>query len=88
MIAVHESYVVRIDIFADPSMPPISSEELEQASVADTMAALVEQMKHLSTDELQDQVHRRFEYRLCIKCQARFLINPLGKPRHHKPATN
>jgi hypothetical protein len=38
-------------------------------------------MRHMSEAELQDRVHRRFEYRICRGCQIRFLANPLGKPR-------
>ena len=78
---MHESYVVRIDVFADPSMPATTAEELAAADFDQQVADLLEQMKHLSADELQDDVHRRFEYRLCRPCQRRFLANPLGKPR-------
>jgi hypothetical protein len=80
-VEVHESYVVRIDVFADPSMPATTAEELAAADFDQQVADLLEQMKHLSADELQDDVHRRFEYRLCRPCQRRFLANPLGKPR-------
>jgi hypothetical protein len=45
-------------------------------------------MKGMSADELQDQVHRRFEYKLCRVCQMRFLVNPLGKPRGPGRAAN
>ena len=47
----------------------------------DAMRELLEQMKDMSADELQDQVHRRFEFKLCRTCHMRFLVNPLGKPR-------
>ena len=80
-VAVHESYVVRVDVFADPSVPSVTSEQLQGIDFDETMADLMEQMKHLSADDLQDDVHRRFEYRLCRPCQRRFLANPLGKPR-------
>jgi hypothetical protein len=80
-VAPHAHYVVRIDVFADPSMPVLSDEELEETNFDEKLAELVEQMKQLSADELQDQVHRRFEYRLCRVCQMRFIVNPLGLPR-------
>ncbi len=80
-VELHESYVVRIDVFADPSMPPTTAEELAAADFDATMAALLEQMKHLTAEQLQDDVHRRFEYRLCRPCQRGFLLNPLGQPR-------
>src|SRR5215207_6555357 len=77
----HGHYVVRIDVFADPEMPAVSGEEMEEADYQQAMAELIEQMKGMSADDLQDQVHRHFEYKLCRPCQMRFLANPLGKPR-------
>jgi len=76
-----ESYVVRIDVFADPSLPPITQEELQTIDSGQKMNELLEQMKGMSTEELQDGVHRRFEHRICAKCHQEFLSNPLGKPR-------
>ena len=87
-VEVHESYVVRIDVFADPSMPALSTEELAAIDFDQTAADLMEQMKHLTADDLQDDVHRRFEYRICRPCQRRFLANPLGKPRAVRAGRN
>src|SRR5688500_5463279 len=77
----HASYVVRIDVFADPSMPELSTEDLEEMDFDGTLAKLMAEMKSMTADDLQDGVHRRFEFRLCPACQRRFLANPLGKPR-------
>jgi len=74
-------YVVRIDVFADPNMPQMSGEDLSKMDFDATFAQLIEQMKSMTAEELQDQVHRRFEYRLCPACQRKFLANPLGLPR-------
>jgi hypothetical protein len=82
------SYVVKIDVYADPSVPPMSTEELEEADFDQTFAKLIEEMKHLSADDLQDDVHRRFEFRICRPCQRKFLANPLGKPRETRPGEN
>ena len=87
-VDVHESYVVRIDVFADPSVPPVTADQLQALDAGATIADLMEQMKHLSADDLQDDVHRRFEYRLCRPCQRRFLANPMGKPREVRAGTN
>jgi len=87
-VEVHESYVVRIDVFADPTVPPLSTEELAAIDFDQTAADLMEQMKHLTADDLQDDVHRRFEYRICRPCQRRFLANPLGKPREVRAGRN
>ena len=87
-VEVHESYVVRIDVFADPSVPPTTAEQLAGADFDQQVADLLEQMKHLSADDLQDDVHRRFEYRICRPCQRRFLANPLGRPREARAGKN
>ena len=84
----HAHYVVRIDVFADPSMPQLSGEDLEEMDFDKAFAELIEQMKRLSPDDLQDQVHRRFEYRLCPACQRRVLANPMGKPREARAGRN
>ena len=84
----HAHYVVRIDVFADPSIPAVSSDDLDEMDPAHTIEHLIEQMKGMSADDLQDQVHRRFEYRLCRRCQANFLSNPLGKPRQRAAGQN
>ena len=84
----HGHYVVRIDVFADPAMPELGGEDLAEMDLDQTMADLIEQMKHLSAEELQDQVHRRFEYRICRLCQMRSIANPLGKPRAMRPGGN
>ena len=84
----HAFYVVKIDVYADPSVPAMSTEELEEANYDETFAKLVEEMKHLTADDLQDDVHRRFEYRICRPCQRKFLANPLGKPRENRAGEN
>jgi hypothetical protein len=77
----HAHYVVRIDVFADPSVPAVTSDELEEMDFESTLEKLMAQMQHMSADDLQDGVHRRFEYRLCPSCHKQFLANPLGLPR-------
>ena len=88
VVPAHAHYVVRIDVFADPAMPQTSSDELAEMDFDRTFAELIEQMKTMTADELQDQVHRRFEYRICPACQRKFLANPLGLPREKRPTTN
>src|SRR4051812_20856192 len=87
-VELHESYVVRIEVFADPSMPATSSEELAAIDFDETYAALLDQMKHMTADDLQDDVHRHFEFRICRRCQRTFLANPLGKPRQVRAGRN
>ena len=86
-VSPHGHYLVKIDVYADPDMPAVTSEEMEEADYQQAMKELMEQMKGMSADELQDQVHRRFEFKLCRACQMRFLVNPLGKPRSSRTAS-
>ena len=87
-LPLHESFVVRIDVFADPSLPPITQEELQTIDSGKNMAELLDQMKSMTTEQLQDSVHRRFEHRICAKCHRGFLSSPLGKPRGQSEAMN
>lgn len=80
-LPAHESFIVRTEVFADPSMPPVTSQALSAGNFEQTIADLLDQMQHMTADQLQDGVHRRFEFRLCPTCHRRFLANPLGKPR-------
>ena len=84
----HGFYVVRIDVFADPSIPEMSTEDLEEIDPEKTFAELLDQMKHMTAEELQDQVHRRVEFRICGRCHPVFLANPLGLPRDSRPGKN
>ena len=81
-------YIVRIDVFADPSVPPVSAEQLAATDFDAELESLLKEMEQFTADDLQDQVHRRFEYRVCRPCQVRFLANPLGLPRKRKEGEN
>src|SRR5438445_6362942 len=74
----HAHYIVKIEVYADPSLPALDSNDLEEKDSEKELAALMAELKHYTADELQDQVHRRFEYRLCRACQRAFIANPLG----------
>jgi hypothetical protein len=74
-------YVVCIDVFADPEMPPMTADEITAADVNATLAEVMQQIKGMTEQDLQDGVHRRFEYRLCQSCHRGYLANPLGMPR-------
>jgi hypothetical protein len=81
VVGPHGHYIVRMEVFADPSIPEMSTEELEEMDPDESFAKLLEQMQGMTAEDLQDQVHRRFEFKLCSACQKRFLANPLGLPR-------
>jgi hypothetical protein len=84
----HNYYVVRIDVFADPSMPAVNSAELHGVDFDAVIDDLLEEMKGMTAEELEAQVHKRFEMKICPACQPEFIANPLGKPRRQKIAEN
>ena len=65
----------------DADQARVEGEQLAAADFDATLDELLDEMKGMTADDLQDGVHRRFEYRLCPACHRRFLANPLGKPR-------
>ncbi len=75
-------YVVRIDVFADPAAPEMSEAELNATDFDAEIDDLLKEMENMTAEELQDQVHRRFEYRICPNCQRRYLRDPLGRLRN------
>jgi len=83
-----EGYVVRIDLMADPRMPELSGEDLGEIDLNSAIRAAIEEANKLTAEDLQDGVHRRFEYRLCAVCHRRVLANPLGLPRDHRIGEN
>jgi len=83
-IPPHAHYVIRIDVYADPATAKMNTNDLGESAIA----KLMDELKTLSADELQDQVHRRFEYKICRPCQRNFLANPLGRPRTSTSAEN
>jgi len=80
-LAATGHYVVRVDVFADPAMPPVTREQINAIDFDAAIDDLLDEMKDMTADELQDQVHRRFEYKICPRCQRQFLRDPLGKAR-------
>lgn len=82
-------YVVRVDVFADPTPEPIDTTAPPGApGHVPTVEEVLAEMETMTTDELQDQVARRFEYVLCSGCQTLILKNPLGLPRRKRPGMN
>lgn len=79
-------FVVRIDVFADPALPPASAGELAATDFKAELADVMNELKHLSADDAMDDVYRRFEYAVCKGCQRRVLANPLGRLKGTEPS--
>jgi hypothetical protein len=80
----HGYYLVRIDVLAEPTVPAIDSQELEELDLEAQIARLIRELETMNPDDAQDQVHRRFQYVICVDCQRELLGNPLGIPRRRR----
>ena len=69
-------YVVRIEAVADPSPPRFSEEDLALDHAAE-IERLIDQMRHLSEQELLDQVYRRLILHLCGPCYRQWIEDPV-----------
>jgi len=87
-LPAHGFYLVRMDVFAEPSVPPVNTEDLDEQDTQEVISQLIRQLEKMDPDDAQDHVHRRFEYAICGDCQRELLINPLGKPRRARQGDN
>jgi ribosomal protein L24E len=69
-------YVVRIEAVADPSPPCFSDDDLRRDPRAE-IERLIQQMGHLSEQELLDQVYRRLTVYLCGPCYRQWIEDPI-----------
>ena len=70
-------YVVRIEAFADPTPPTISSEDL-QRDIESEIDRLIREMNNLSDQEIMDQVYRKLTIYLCNACCQEWIEDPTG----------
>ena len=77
-IPPHAHYVVKIQVYADPTLPAVSADDLEEADYEGRMAELMKQMEGMSAQELQDAVHWEREFKVCRPCQVKLIGDPLN----------
>ena len=70
-------YVVRIEAFCAPELPPLTAEDL-RADFEAELARILEEVKGLSEQEMMDQVYRKLTLYLCPTCYHRWIENPTG----------
>jgi hypothetical protein len=70
-------YLVRIEAVADPS-PPVFDEEDFDRDFAIEIDQLLDRVRTLSEQDLEDQVHRQLAFLLCVPCYNRWIKNPTG----------
>ena len=79
-IPPHAHYVVKMRVYADPTLPAVTSDDIEEADHDRKMADLLKEMEALSEEELENAVHWEREFRICRPCQVQLLRNPLNAP--------
>jgi len=62
------AYRMKIELFADPSPPVFTKEDLEADSEAE-MNALIEKMADLDPREAEDEVYESYLFTLCARCR-------------------
>lgn len=66
-----EAYRLKIEMFADPSPPEITREDLQGRDFEAEMRALIEQMAHLDPAEAEAEVYESYLFTLCGRCRKR-----------------
>jgi hypothetical protein len=79
-IPPHAHYVLKMQCYADPSLPPVTSDDLEEADYDHKIADLLKQMASIPPDQLERSVHWEQEFRICRPCQQALLKDPLPTP--------
>jgi hypothetical protein len=72
-----EFYLVRIEAFADPTPPSITTADLQRDIVAD-IERLLTALRDLSEQEAMDQVYRTMTLYLCNGCYQQWIEHPVG----------
>ncbi len=71
-------YILKMEVYAAYDPMEVTSEDLTKDRRTE-LAELVEKMKTMDAEALEDSVHKRMAFDLCPTCQQAFLKNPLGR---------
>ena len=69
-------YIVNIQVFAAYDPMELTAEDLARDHRAE-LEALVEKLKRMDPEKVQDSVYRDFTFHLCPACQEAYLKDPL-----------
>ena len=64
------SFRMKIELYADPSLPEFTQEDLERDVVAE-MEALFAQMEKADASEAEDEVYESYLFTLCGHCRGK-----------------
>ena len=65
-------YCVRIEVFAEPTIPPFDPNETREQAAAEweRLLARLDKMSDDDVRDASDQVYERYAYNLCAACRA------------------
>jgi hypothetical protein len=71
-------YEARIQVYAAYDPLELTADDLARDHQAE-IRALLDRMRDMDPQELEDSVFKEFRLDLCMACQRRFLRDPLGR---------
>ena len=71
-------YILKMAVYAAYDPMEVTTEDLAKDRRAE-MAELVEKMKQMDPEALEESVYKSMTFDLCLDCQRAFLKNPLGR---------
>lgn len=80
-------FVVNVEVHAAYDPMEITEADLE-SDIDEEIRELVNEMKEMDAEELEDQVRKTFRFDLCPSCWEQYIADPLGSvrgvPRHSR----
>jgi hypothetical protein len=77
-IPPHAHYIVKMQVYADPSLPAVTADDIEEADYQRRMTELLRQMENRSAQQLEDDVYWQREFKICRECQLTLIRDPLS----------
>ena len=71
-------YQVRIQVFAAYDPLELTPDDLSRDHQAE-IRALIDQLRHMDPQEVEDSVYKELHFDLCMACQRRYLRGPLPR---------
>ena len=69
-------YVVKLEVFAAYDPMELVEEDLENDHLQE-ISDLIDEMKEMDEEELEEQVYKSFRFDLCPSCQKKYIKDPL-----------
>lgn len=80
-------YEVRIQVYAAYDPLELTPDDLADDRRAE-IHALLDKLKRMDPQEVEDSVYKEFRFDLCMACQRRYLRSPLPQPEAQPQANS